>query len=128
MRFLIDVDDRRACLQQLVVVRLDDGRDVPLDVVDIDTGSDFALLGPVEPWVPKDRAPQRVHTLGDTLWASRFEANLRFRDGPRIWDVPERIVVVVHARWDRWLVGLEVMRRFHLLLPREQLATADELP
>lgn len=102
MRFPLDVNAHRACLQQLVVL-------------------------PMAPWVPKDRTPQRIHTLGGTVRASRFEANLRLRDGPRVWDVPERVVVVVHERWNRWLIGLEIMRRFHLLLPREQLATADEI-
>lgn len=127
MRFPIDVDSNRVCLQQLVVLRLDTG-DMELDAVHIDTGSAFAISGPAGPWMPKDSPKVRVHTLNGPMWARRFEASLRLRDGVRTWDIPDRVVVVVHDQWKQWLLGMPVMRNFHLMLPREELATADELP
>lgn len=125
MRFPIDVSSNRVCLQQLVVLRLESG-DTELDAVHIDTGSAFGVSGPVGPWMPTNCAREKVHTLNGEMWAHRFEAYVRLRDGAKIWDIPDRVVVVLHENWKHWLLGMQAMRGFHLLLPWEELATADE--
>jgi hypothetical protein len=38
------------------------------------------------------------------------------------------VEVLVHDRIDTWLIGMPVLRKFHLLLPHEALVAEDELP
>jgi hypothetical protein len=127
VRFPLDVNESRAGLQCVVTLRLDDGTEVALDVVDLDTGAAYAVLGPSDD-IPQglvDAAPLYVviGAAGERHTCKRLEGSLRFEG----WDFPDRVEVVVNPKFERWLLGMPVLRRFHILLPSEQLVTADEI-
>lgn len=127
MRIPLDVNEARAALQARVQLSLDGLDEVlDLDIVDLDTGSAFSLLGPARD-VPdallRSAALAAVEVVGgQRLKGRRLEGTLRIGE----WDHPERVDIVVHERIERWLLGMPVLRRYHLMLPLEELWTADE--
>lgn len=63
-----------------------------------------------------------IDVAGGRNVARRLQGTLRF-DG---WDHPDTLEVVVSPTFARWLIGMPVLCKFHLLLPRQEMVTADE--
>lgn len=61
--------------------------------------------------------------MGQKIKPYSLIGKLRFDE----WDLPEDVNVVLHKEFSGWLVGLPVLKYFHLLLPHELMLTADEI-
>lgn len=125
MRFPLDVTPKRPLLQGVVSVRLEDGTALPLDGVVLDTGATTALTGPesaLPPALLKTASRTKLHGMGEQFFRVKRVEGVLLLDA---WELPERIEILVHPQFRTWLLGMEVLHRFDLLLPRGLLVLDD---
>lgn len=111
-RVELDLRNDRVALQCRVrLVREDAACDV--DLLVLDTGQGFDVLAPAGALpIPDDAAYVPVHFVGGSTVGRTYSAALEIEGIARA----PRVDVVVLPKLDHWLVGMPVLRHFHLLL------------